>query len=118
MVKVATLSNEIAKQLRQFTNLVEEEVELAKEEVTKEAVSLLKQNSPESTGSYRKGWRRKKVGKDIIIHNATDYQLTHLLENGHVKSGGGRVPSKVHIRPVEERIVREFEERVERAIEQ
>jgi hypothetical protein len=118
VVKVSDITKEIAKQLQQFTNFVEEEVELAKEEVTKEAVVLLKQSSPELTGSYRKGWRKKVVGKDIIIHNATDYQLTHLLEHGHVKAEGGRVAAKVHIRPVEEKIVKKFEERVERVIGQ
>jgi hypothetical protein len=118
VVKIDDLSNEIAKQLQQFTSFVEEELEATKDEVTKEAVSLLKQNSPVLTGDYKKGWRRKKIGKDIIIHNATDYQLTHLLENGHVKAEGGRVAAKVHIRPVEEKIVKDFEDRVERAIRQ
>ena len=48
-------------------------------------------NSPKDTGDYKKGWRIKqdKARKSIIVHNATDYQLTHLLEHGHVKRNGG-----------------------------
>ena len=55
---------------------------------------------------------------DIIIHNRTDYQLTHLLEKGHIlKRGGrtlGRVPAKVHIAPVEERAIKNLEEAIEK----
>ncbi|MNW18141.1 hypothetical protein D3C71_2175820 [compost metagenome] len=51
-----------------------------------------------------------------MIYNEKHYRLTHLLEKGHVKRGGGRVAARVHIEPVEERIVAEFEKRVERAI--
>jgi galactokinase/mevalonate kinase-like predicted kinase len=115
-VKIDDLSKEIAKQLSQYTADVEEAVEAIKEDVSKEAVALLKQTSPKKTGDYRKGWAKKKVGKDIVIHNKTDGQLTHLLENGHVKVGGGRVPAKVHIRPVEEKTTESYLDQVEKAI--
>ncbi|NYV66179.1 HK97 gp10 family phage protein [Bacillus sp. Gen3] len=119
MVKVKDLSKEIARQLSLYTESVKEEVEVIKEDVTKEAVSLLKQKSPKDTGSYAKSWARKKVGKNIVIYNKTpNYRLTHLLENGHVKRGGGRVAARIHIRPVEEKIVDEYVSRVERAIRQ
>lgn len=65
----------------------------------------LKATSPKSknkrrSGQYAKSWTKKKRGKMIIIHNK-EYQLTHLLEKGHAKRGGGRVEAKVHILPVE-----------------
>ncbi|MED3070383.1 HK97 gp10 family phage protein, partial [Bacillus thuringiensis] len=41
-----------------------------------------------------------------------------LLEKGHAKANGGRVPAKVHIAPVEEHAIHDFVERVERAIGQ
>lgn len=116
-MRIDDLSNEIAKQLSQYTAHVEEEVEAAKEDVTKEAVSSLKSGSPKDTGDYAKGWTRKKVGNSIIVHNRK-YQLTHLLENGHVKVNGGRVAPRVHIKPVEEKMIDDFTERVERAARQ
>lgn len=59
----------------------------------------------------------KKDKKSNKIHNKTDYQLTHLLEKGHAKRNGGRVNPEVHIRPNEERAVKEFESRIKGAIE-
>ncbi|PFF14561.1 hypothetical protein CN332_32090, partial [Bacillus thuringiensis] len=45
-------------------------------------------------------------------------QLTHLLENGHAKVGGGRVPAQVHILPVEQYVIDELPRRIERAVQQ
>ena len=116
MVSVNDISREIARQLSLYTSEVEEEVENAKDELSKEAVAMLKERSPKKTGKYAKGWARKKVGNDYVIFNRSKSQITHLLENGHVKSTGGRVPARVHIRPVEEEISNEYIERLERVI--
>jgi hypothetical protein len=115
-IKIDGLSKEIAKQLSQYTAEVEEEVEQIKDDVSKEAVSLLRKTSPEKTGDYRKGWTRKKIGKDYVIYNKTNGQLTHLLEKGHAKAGGGRVAARVHIRPVEEKTSETYLNRVEEAV--
>ncbi|MFK4375265.1 hypothetical protein ABH948_000661 [Bacillus sp. RC218] len=110
-------ASEIARELQRYTNVVEEELMAAQEEVADVAVDKLKQNSPKKTGGYRKGWRKKKDGKSVVIHN-TKGQLTHLLENGHAKASGGRVPAQVHIRPVEEYVIDELPRRMERVIQQ
>lgn len=111
------LANEIAKQLATYTKEVEEEVQKAVDDVTKAAVTELKATSPKDSGDYAKGWARKKVDGGYVIHNKK-YQLTHLLEHGHAKAGGGRVPGRAHIRPVEEQAIADFTERVEMVIRQ
>ncbi|EOP94832.1 hypothetical protein IGM_01264 [Bacillus cereus HuB4-4] len=119
MANIDDLSNEIARELQRYANVVKEDIEVAKEEVSDNLVQELKQESPKKTGKYSKGWRKKKDGKAIIVHNALKPQLTHLLEKGHAKAGGGRVPpAKVHIAPAEEHAINDFVERVERAIRQ
>lgn len=65
-------------------------------------------------GRYAKGWKATRKDGGWVVHNATDYQLTHLLENGHVirnKYGEyGRAPAYKHIGPAEQRGIVKFEE--------
>jgi hypothetical protein len=113
---IKNIGKEISKQLQQYTKEVAEEVDKAKDEVSKNLQKELKQKSPKKTGDYKKGWRVKKVKKANIVYNKTDYQLTHLLEYGHVKRGGGRVQPQVHIRPTEERAINDYLDRIEKAV--
>ena len=85
--------------------------------VAKESVQKLRNTSPRKTGSYAKGWGTKKEGDmDVVVHNRTDYQLTHLLENGHIirnkKGTYGRTRGIKHIAPVEEWAVDELPRRI------
>lgn len=117
MTEIQNIAREIENELRRYTNVLEEDVQKAVQESSKELVQDLKIHSPKRTGSYAKGWRIKKKGKmRNIVHNKTDYQLTHLLENSHVKRGGGRTTAYVHIKPAEERAIANFLEKIERAI--
>ena len=113
---INNLAAEINRTLANYAHGVGEEIEKVAEKVAKEGALRLKANSPIKSGSYRKGWKAKKVGKSWVVHNATRYQLTHLLEKGHAKVGGGRVPAKVHIAPVEDEMIDEFVQGVEEAI--
>lgn len=96
-------------------------------EIAKEGVKALKKASPinkkktEHRGKYKKGWRmditRGFGTVQAEIHNKTDYQLTHLLEKPHCKRNGDLTIPKVHIAPVEEMCIKEFEEKITRKIE-
>lgn len=116
MVKINDLSKEIARALQIYTAEVTEGLEQAKEKAAKNAVKKLKRRSPRKTGEYAKGWRARKVGSAWVVHNATNYQLTHLLEHGHAKRGGGRVSGIPHIRPTEEEAIKEYTKEAERVI--
>ena len=75
--------------------------------ISKESVQKLRNTSPKKSGDYAKGWTTKRVSDmEVIVHNKTDYQLTHLLENGHIiknkKGTYGRARAIKHIAPVEE----------------
>lgn len=116
-VKIGDLAAEITKRLQEYTSEVEDGLEKAKEKAAKDGTKTLKATSPKGrTGEYAKGWRAKRDGKAWVIHNATRYQLAHLLEKGHAKRGGGRVPGRAHIAPVEEQVVDQFTNEVERVI--
>ena len=121
-VSVDQLAVEIAKGLAEYSQDVVEKVNISSERVGKSAVKRLKETSPKRYGKYAKSWTmttEKAIGQpDLrIIHaKAPHYRLTHLLEHGHAKRGGGRVEGKPHIRPAEEMVIQEFVAEVEEAI--
>lgn len=91
--------------------------------IAKDGVQELKNNSStKRTGKYNKGWRmeiEKGFGSvQAEIYNKTSYQLTHLLEKPHLKRNGGVTIPKVHIYPVEQKCIKEFEEKITRKIEE
>lgn len=78
-------------------------------------------NAPVKTGKYKKSWAVKRQREtsntlEVVVHSRNRYQLTHLLEKGHVKRGGGRVRAIPHIVPSEEKGIRELEEGIKRGL--
>lgn len=112
---------EIADILDEYSNDIQEAITERAIKVAKQGADDLKANSPKRTGDYKKGWRVKTTkGKGFvscIIHNATDYQLTHLLEKPHLKRNGGLTTPKVHIAPVEEKSIKQYEQEVINVVE-
>ena len=121
-IKIDQLAAEIAKELAKYSQEVVEMVNVSSEKVGKEAVKQLKQTSPKKTGKYAKSWTmttERAVGQPhrrIVHAKAPHYRLTHLLEHGHAKVGGGRVEGRPHIRPAEEMVIEKFVKEVEEAI--
>lgn len=107
-VKIDDLGSAIAQELREYRKEVKEDLFESVEEAADTCVATLRTTSPEDTGSYKKGWRKRKAFESdsdirVQVHNATDYQLTHLLEDGYAKVNGGRVEGKPHIGPAAEK---------------
>lgn len=111
----------VAAQMKELLDEIDTDVKRSAKDnigrVAKESVQKLKNTSPRKDGDYAKGWAVKKEGDmDAIVHNKTDYQLTHLLENGHVirnkKGTYGRTNGIKHIAPVEDWAVDELPRRI------
>lgn len=109
------ISLEIANRLSEFTEDVQEALKQSVDDVTQQAVDTLKCTSPKRKKKYAKSWTRKKIAQGYIIYNKR-YYLTHLLENGHAKRGGGRVEGIKHIEPVEQQTIKTFEQKVRQAL--
>lgn len=116
-IKIDELATAIAEELHEYSREVTEDLKKSVQETSKACVAELKTTSPEDTGSYKKGWRAKTAYESdtdirVQVHNKTDYQLTHLLEDGHAKVGGGRVGGQPHIAPAAENAAQLLEENV------
>ena len=121
--QMTELAAAVTDSLRLYSANVTNRIKALTEQTAKTAQKALRHSGQfqDRSGNYRKGWRIKTVNKganniEIVVYNKV-YQLTHLLEYGHVKRGGGRVRAYPHIAPVEERLVRDFTHDVERIIE-
>ena len=117
MSKTESVTAQVTELLDEINKDIERSAKTNIQTVAKESVQKLRNTSPRKTGSYAKGWGVKREGDmDVIVHNRTDYQLTHLLENGHVirnkKGTYGRTPGTKHIAPVEEWAVDELPRRI------
>ena len=82
---------------------------------------MAQSGSPVRYGGYQKGWATKKTSEksgqvSITVYNRKKPGLTHLLEKGHAKRGGGRVSGKPHIAPAEEYAASELEASIKRGL--
>lgn len=114
---VKDLADAVANELAEYSQDVTDGLKKEVKSVAKECKVEIQNNSPVMTGSYKKGWRDQVAfeGKEdirVVVRNKTDYQLTHLLENGHAKRNGGRVQGKPHIRPAEQNAEKKLLQRV------
>lgn len=103
-IKVDDLTDAIVEELRGYRQEVVDDLKESVESAADACVNELRRTSPKDTGDYRKGWRKTNAYESdsdirVQVHNATDHQLTHLLEDGHAKVSGGRTPAQPHIGP-------------------
>lgn len=126
-VPINKMGKVIKDYLENYIEDIENDVVDITDNITKEAIKELQEKSPEGKGTrekpYKKGWRRQSIKSGlknhryaIKIHNATNYQLTHLLEFGHATRNGGRTKAIPHIRPIEEKYSGKYEKNITTAI--
>lgn len=124
-IKPDELQKAVMDYLENYKEAIDEDVIETVDEITKKARDELKQISPRGKGTrsnpYYKGWAIKLSKKRSgvyhkVIWNKTNYQLTHLLEFGHVTRNGGRTKAIPHIRPIEQKYNVEFVDKLEKKI--
>lgn len=127
-VRVGDFSRAFGKEMIKYTLDVEEEIAEITATLTKSAakeLNVVSKSTFQNTGTkytgYTEGWTAKN--KSVrhrarwIIHNQFAPGLAHLLEHGHAKRGGGRVDGKTHIAPIEEKLIKDYEDNVKAIIE-
>jgi hypothetical protein len=120
-IKPEELADEVMKGLEEYKNLSTDAMKESVEKVAKDVKKNIQANAPVKTGKYKKSWKVKKTEENnerlVCTVYAGRYQLTHLLENGHAKRGGGRVAAIPHIHPAEQEGIKELESNIEEALE-
>ena len=96
-IEIGDIASTIAKELAGYTWEVADAVKDAVDVTAKELKKNIQAAAPKRYGKYRKAMALKtryegKYDKRVVWYvKAPHYRLSHLLENGHAKRGGGRV---------------------------
>ena len=129
IVRIDELSDAIKKEIESMNQEVIEKVNEIGDKASKQAAQELKATSPvrhdgykrkHPPGSYAKSWTVQKDSNvlgvtQFTVKNAKHYQLTHLLEFGHIDPfTGKRVGVTPHIAKVNDTATKTFLEEVER----
>lgn len=115
-----SISAQMHELLTEYNEDVQEAVDKSAKEAADVCVNQLKSTSPKRPkhGEYARSWTVKKqetgIGvSEYVVHNKRHYQLTHLLENGHVirnkKGTYGRTRPIKHIAPAADTAIQRFD---------
>ena len=128
MAGAGSVSAQLDNILTEYVDEKTETLEVCLRAAAKDTAQTLRSTSPrgrgKNAGRYAKGWTVKHEKKGLltseIVHNKTDYQLTHLLEKSHVIKNQygtyGRSTPEPHIAPAEEQGERYLMELLEREL--
>ncbi|HEM2695160.1 HK97 gp10 family phage protein [Streptococcus pluranimalium] len=121
-VKVDDMANAIQKELEKYQKVTTEQLKKVIKEVGKETKEMIQSSAPKKSGKYAKSWAVKRDKEtsgslSVVVHSRNKYQLTHLLEFGHAKRGGGRTRAMPHIANAEKQAVSSFEQKVKEILE-
>lgn len=123
-ISIDGLEDALHEILEEYTDEIARGTKECVQKVARAGVKALKAGSPKRTGEYAKGWS-SNIKNGRLNAKATIYNkkpgLPHLLEYGHVQRDGtgrdlGQTKGKAHIKPVEEQLVKDFENAVEEMI--
>lgn len=126
-ISYSELTNELQKQLSEYSTAFTAAFNNELKKAAEMGADELKQGRPyhNRSGQYVKGWsvtQRKGAqsvtgAENYTIHNKKRYQITHLLEKGHLSRNGKRVQAFEHIAPTERHVEETVIKGIERAAE-
>ena len=120
-VSVDEMGNAIQKEFEEYVEHTADEVKKIVKEVADDVTKEIQSRAPVDTGAYKKSWtatqtKNTALAAEYTVHSEKHYRLTHLLEYGHAKRGGGRTEGRPHIAPVEEMLNEQYFRKVEESL--
>ncbi len=120
-ISIDQLADELVAAIKEYTDDVAAGVAKKVDETAKKVLQEARALAPKRTGEYAKTF---KITKDDgygttkrIIWNKKHYRRVHLLEFGHAKVDGGRVPAYPHLRPAYDKYGAALPDELKRIIE-
>ena len=122
-IQIDELADVINEGLKEYADLATEDLKAAVRKSAKAVKDQINGSAPVRTGRYAKSWKVKTTaenanGLEQTVYSPNRYMLSHLLEKGHAKRGGGRVRAIPHIAPAEEMGIEMFEGLIEKALKE
>lgn len=119
MAKRSGISDELVEILNEFVDEEEKIIQKVFKQTAEDTKDMVEGASPRQHGDYASGWEVKTeasgmLGGDVVytVCNPRHYQLTHLLEKGHVVKNQFGTPTRPgrkkrtkairHIKPAEQ----------------
>ena len=120
-IPIDGLAEAINEGLKEYADLATEDVKKAVKKSAKAVKDQINGSAPLRKKKKKKSWKVKTTAEsstslEQTVYSPSRYMLTHLLEKGHAKRGGGRVRAIPHIAPAEEMGIELFEGLVEQAL--
>lgn len=120
-ITIGQLANEMAKLIGEYTEGVAEgignEVLSTADKVLKDVKLLARKHTGEYAKTFIKTDKSLPGNRRYVVWNKKHYRRVHLLEYGHAKVGGGRVPAYPHLRPAHDKYADEMVDNIKRIIE-
>ena len=118
-VRIDQLAEAVMKGLEDYAKLATDDLKKYVQKAGKKVKEQIESTAPKDTGKYAKSWAVKKTKEtsdsiQVVVHSKNRYQLTHLLEFGHAKRGGGRVAARPHIAAAEQAGMEQLQRDIER----
>lgn len=120
-VNIDELASAINEGLEEYANLAAQDVKAAVKKSAKAVKDQINGSAPVRSGRYAKSWKVKTTSEssqslEQTVYSPNRYMLSHLLEKGHAKRGGGRVRAIPHIAPAEAMGIEMLEDLIGKAL--
>lgn len=117
------LADAVIKGMEEYKDLTDEALDEAVKKTAKAVKEQIRSNAPRRTGKHAKTWSERITKtsshlkeRTVYAQTPRGYALAHLLENGHIKRGGGFTPGRPYISPAEQMGIEMLEREIQQKI--